>query len=308
MKLNLDRKLARLGTRLPVRVLRALLRVALGRRHLALVFHRVGEPLADSFDPRLTIRPEDSDAVIRFLLAACPRRAERWLSVHFDDGYEDAATYVESRARRFPGVDFIVFVCPEKAEHGAGFRWDLPELSRGACAPPERAAAVLWAALDAETENVRDDLRRVGSDLRFRLASVVQLRALAAAPNVSIGCHTNCHFDLCLLGREQARRELERSQADFERLFGPLRHFAFPFGHGFFDESHVQLARALGNAVLWGTGQAVYASSDLTTGAVVPRIVIDGDWGLRGTAAVIAGRSICSRLLGVRRVGRRAAP
>jgi peptidoglycan/xylan/chitin deacetylase (PgdA/CDA1 family) len=306
MPLHFDRKVAWLGNRIPTRVLRAALRASLGSRHVALTLHRVRAAKPEEMNSHLSIEAEELDAAIDFLLAAHPRRPERWLTVTFDDGYEDGAAYVESRAIRFPGVDFILFVCPEKAERGAGFRWDLAEVSRQAGEPPRRLAEILYASLNGDAENAREDLHRVAAESRFRLATVNRLRALADLPNVSIGNHTNCHFKLSLLRPDQARQELERSRASFERLFGHQRHFAFPYGHGFFDQSHVRLLRELSDSVLWGTGQSPYAPSDLAAGALVPRVVMESLWGVRGIAAVIAVRSLVTRALGVRGVERRA--
>jgi peptidoglycan/xylan/chitin deacetylase (PgdA/CDA1 family) len=123
---------------------------------------------------------------------------------------------------------------------------------------------------------------------------------------VSVGNHTNCHFELSALDPERARLELERSHASFERLFGRQRHFAFAYGYGYFDESHVRRVRSLGDCVIWSTGQSTHAPVDRAAGAVLPRIVVDGPWGLRGTAAVIAGRALATRVLGVRSVARQS--
>lgn len=300
MRFHLNRKLARLGSCLPAPVLRALLRQALGRRCVALLLHRVQAGRPGGPVPELSVSEQDLDEALEFLLRAFPGRAERWLTVTFDDGYDDAARYVESRAGRFPAADFILFVCPEKAAAGAGFRWDLAELTREAGEPSERAQEILRAPFDAATENAREDLHAVGRDPRFRVASVEKLRALAARPNVFVGGHTNCHVALSELGPEQARQELERSQAAFERLFGPQRHFAFPYGQGCFDGTHVRFLRELGGAVLWSTLQRCYSPAEVVPGAVLPRVVIDDPWSWDGIVGVVVGRSLVGRLLGAR--------
>jgi len=306
MSLNLDEKLAHVGNRMPANLLRALLRTSLSRRHVALMFHRVRSPGPGDINAALCIGEHDLDAAIGFLLASYPRRQDRWLTVTVDDGYADAAAYVESHARRFPTVDFILFVCPEKAERGVGFRWDLAEMYRQAGEPVRRIAEVLEAPQFPDSENSREDLRLVAADPRFRLASVERLRALAGVSNVSIGNHTNSHFELSLLRPDEARLEIERSTASFERLFGRQRQFAFPFGHGFFDEDHVRVVRGLGDSVIWGTGQSPYWPADRQSGALLPRIGIDGpSRSFRAVAAVIAGRSLATRALGVRPVARR---
>ena len=163
---------------------------------------------------------------------------------------------------------------------------------------PRRITEVLRAPQDLRTENAREDLRRVAADPQFRIATVDRLRALGGIPDVSIGNHTNCHFELSLLPPNEARVELDRSGASFERLFGRQRHFAFPFGHGFFDECHVQLLRSLGDSVLWGTGKSPYVPADAATSGLRPRVGIDGPAESRGATAVIAGRSLATRVLG----------
>jgi peptidoglycan/xylan/chitin deacetylase (PgdA/CDA1 family) len=305
MRLDFDLRANRLGMRLPAGLLRALLRVSLGTRNLALMFHRVRLTHPGDVNSALSIGEGDLDATLNFLLAAFPGRTGRWLSVTFDDGYADAVAYVESRAHRYPAIDFILFVCPEKIEQGAAFRWDLAEALRQTGEGPRRIAEVFQAPQDVDTENAREDLRRVAADPQFRLATAEGLRALSEIPNVSIGNHTNCHFELSKLPPDQARLELERSRVSFERLFGRQRHFAFPFGHGFFDDSHIRLLRAAGDSVLWGTGQSTYVPTRRAIGALLPRVGIDGPSEPRGAIAVIAARSLATRVLGERPVARR---
>lgn len=305
MRLDFDRKVNRLGRRLPASVLRAVLRASLGERNVALMFHRVRPTDPGDMNSGLSTEAGHMDETLAFLLRTFPERTEQWLTVTFDDGYEDAVAYVESRARRFCEVDFMLFVCPEKAEHGVGFRWDLAESLRQAGEGIRRIAEVLQAPQDVEVENLREDLRRVGSDPQFRIAAVDRLRALSAHSNVSLGNHTNCHFELSLLAPEQARLELERSRSCFERLFGRQSHFAFPFGHGFFDESHVRALRSAGDSVLWGTAQSPYVPASVKRGALLTRIGIDGPSETRGAVAVVAVRSLVTRVVGVRPVARR---
>jgi len=291
MRVHLDRKLARLGSAMPWRLLRSSVEAALGDRHLALTFHRVKPPSDGDGAPGMAIREQDLDGLVDALLATRRGSGERWLSVTFDDGYEDAAAWVDSRASRFAEVEFILFVCPEKAEVGAGFRWDLTEVAMRGGADRRQAERLQSAPRDVDAENAREDLRRLGADPGFRLASVERLRALAARPNVSLGNHTNCHFEMVELEPALAQRELDRSHAAFQRLFGPQRHFAFPFGHRFFDERHLAMVRAQGDFLVWGTRQRPFAAADRAGGALLSRFVVDGRWGVRGALGAIAGRS-----------------
>ena len=107
MRFHLDRKLARAGWFVPAPARRALLAASLAGADLALCLHRVRPPGARDFVPGMAIRDRDLDATIELLLASRPR-AGRWLTVTFDDGYEDAAAWVDARAARFREVDFVL--------------------------------------------------------------------------------------------------------------------------------------------------------------------------------------------------------
>ena len=103
------------------------LRRALGGRSVALCFHRVGKQRrAGELRPKLTMPPGEIDQLIQVVLACAGR-----VMVSFDDGYRDSADYILSRAARFPRVDWLFFLCPEKTEQRVGFRWDLAETRGG---------------------------------------------------------------------------------------------------------------------------------------------------------------------------------
>jgi peptidoglycan/xylan/chitin deacetylase (PgdA/CDA1 family) len=286
--MRLDPLIARVGRRTPRRALRPLLRAALRGLEVALCLHRVSERRRPGDrQPALTIPPGELDALVELLAASEPKRS-RWLTLTFDDGYADAASYVETRAPRFPSVDWIFFVCPEKTEHQVGFRWDLAH---------ETASLP-----DPRTENRSPELKELGRRLDLALASVEACRRMAALPNVSLGNHTNCHFRQTTLSPEQARTEYEASQLDFERLFGPQRHFAFPYGtpdHDF-GSAHVELLRAHGPSFLWSTERRPFSPAERIPGAVLPRFPVDGTWGHRELALWIAARALVFRGRGTR--------
>jgi peptidoglycan/xylan/chitin deacetylase (PgdA/CDA1 family) len=295
MGFGLDRKVAPLGNAMPAGLVRAWVGAALGDLRLAVVFHRVKPPRKEEWAQGMSAPEADVDGVVELLLASRPAAREPWLTVTFDDGYAEAVGWVASRAPRFPAAEFVCFVCPEKAERGAGYRWDLAEMATRDGLDRQGAAEIESAPLDVERENDREDLRRVGRHPEFRVASVEELGALSSLPNVTLGCHSNCHVPLSTLTREQAGLELRRSKETFERLFGPMRHFAFPFGDGFYGAEHVRMLRELGSFHLWGTGQRPHAAAERRPGAVTPRISTDGRCGLRGTAAAIAVRALLRR-------------
>ncbi|MHB8878031.1 MAG: polysaccharide deacetylase family protein [Myxococcaceae bacterium] len=300
MKVHWDNVVGRAGRFAPSFVLRPLLKAVVGRRAIALCLHRVSEERRPSdFQPELTIDPLELDRLIGLLLSA-GREAAGWLTVTFDDGYEDAARYVKTRAARFPGVEFLVFVCPEKSERRAGFRWDLVETRALAGAPLAVAKEAFDLPLDVEGENGRDELLALGGTAAFRLADLGLLNELRALPNVALGNHTNCHFKQTELTPAQSALEYQRSRADFERLFGLQRQFAFPFGtpRHEFDGGHVAQLRAQGPFLIWTTEPRPYRPSERRPGAVLPRFPVRGHWGHRGIAAWIAARALISRLRG----------
>jgi hypothetical protein len=97
---------------------------------LALCFHRVSAQKRPSDpQPELTVAPEVLDELLAFLTSSMPI-APAQLFLCFDDGYADAANYVASRALLHSSVQWLFFVCPEKTEKRAGFRWDLYEATR----------------------------------------------------------------------------------------------------------------------------------------------------------------------------------
>jgi peptidoglycan/xylan/chitin deacetylase (PgdA/CDA1 family) len=143
-------------------------------------------------------------------------------------------------------------------------------------------------------------LRTLGQHPRYRLGSVEAVRALGRLPNVAIGNHTNAHFKPLALDPEQTRLEYERSIADFDRIFGPTIHLAFPFGTPSveIDEAHVEIVRRLGVPRMWSTERRPYKACECQPGAVLPRFPVDGRWDPRQTATLIALRSLAYRILG----------
>ena len=302
LRLSKDQVAAKGGGLTPLPVLRRWLARALRDAGVALCLHRVAEQRRPSdWQPAMCIAPAELDALIELLRSTRPRDAPRWLTVSFDDGYADAADYVALRSKRFPDVEFLLCVCPEKVEQRAGFRWDVAEgaMLRGAGAAEVRA--LLDAPADLLAENARGDLRAVAEHAAFRLADAGQLRALATLPNVALANHTNCHLRATALGLEELRLEYRRSDEAFSRLFGPPAHFAFPFGtpgHQF-DARDVDQARAVrGDAVLWSTEPRPFERWERRPGAVLPRFPIDGRLSHRQLAAWIAIRATDYRVRG----------
>lgn len=240
--------------------LRALLGFCVGSHHLALCLHRVARAERGNW----LITPEAQlDALVELLRSAKSVGPRPWLTVAFDDGYDDAAQYVLSRAPRYPDVEWLLFVCPEKNEKQLHFHWDV-----------EPAGA---------------------------LAEISTLKAAARLPNVSLGNHTNSHQRQILLTQEEAAAEYKSSRADFMRLFGRQRHFAFPFGtpDREYELRHVQLLRELEpEGLIWSTESRPFDPGERKSGAVLPRFPIDGAWTYSQIALWICAISVRYRLQG----------
>lgn len=241
---------------------------------IALCFHRVNRDRRASDPlPEQTVAPEVLDELLAFLATSMPA-APAQLFLCFDDGYADAARYVAARAARHPSIQWLFLVCPEKIEKRACFRWDLFEstANRGEVA----LDAFLETNLSVDFENQRPELRELAQRETFALATVEACAQLGSMRNVSLGNHTNCHFRLSRLPREEAEHELKSSMADFERLWGTCRHLAFPFGtpKEDFTSDHVEMINKMGPALLWSTEQRPFRPAEVIPGAVLPRLTV----------------------------------
>lgn len=278
---------------LPTTFVRTLYGAASSGLCVAICLHRVGaraDPRAGDPDAHVThaqleelvdlLRPEGSGGAR--------------LTITFDDGYLDAWRWVARRAPELRDVEILFFVCPEKLEARAGYRWDLAEnRPRG---PAYDASRDDVATLSIDAENLRADLRDVADDPDHALADLERCAALADLPNVALGNHTNCHFNLAALPREQAEEELRRACEAMARAFDePRAHFAFPFGvkGAHFRDEHVEALRRRGASVLWTIDERPYRPSERRPGAVLPRFAFQGSREAKGLALWIAWK--CAR-------------
>ena len=268
------------GQMLPRWALQSLFRRATKGFGLAVCVHRVGPTAGRRCNPapEMTIAEARIDRLLELVRGA---GREDSLSLTFDDGYADSVAYVERRARAYPGVQWLVFVCPEKLTQRSGFRWDHYELLRRRNLPTPPFGVFMAQDLDVHRENHRHDLREVARQPEFALATVEACKRLSTLSNVSLGGHTNTHFNLCLLSTQAAETELRESTLAFESAFGqPLHHFSFPFGTPgeHFTEAHVAYLQSLRKLTLWSTHQRPFAPDDRGRGAVLPRFAFRGAW------------------------------
>lgn len=274
----------RAGDALPTVARQALLKRAVKDLHVTLCLHRVADrPRATDWQPALCMNGRNISELTHALLDA-----EARVTVTFDDGYRDAAEWISANAAQFPSVEFIFFVCPEKAERRAGFRWDLVE-QRGV----DHADELMWKVPEIDSENAREELKKLSGEL----STIEELRALAKLPNVKLGNHTNLHLSSARFPDDVVREDFRRSTAAFERLFGRQEHFAFPFGTPghHFTQKHVDWLRELGSFTIWTTEARPHRN---TESGVLPRFPVDGRREAAALAAWIATRSTDFRVRG----------
>jgi len=91
----------------------------------------------------------------------------------------------------------------------------------------EAAARADWIALLRSSRKTPDSS---GSERRWRLLNATELTQLAAA-GMTIGAHTVSHPVLSLCSDAEAKREIQASKAEIERVLGQTSWaFAYPFG------------------------------------------------------------------------------
>ena len=86
----------------------------------------------------------------------------------------------------------------------------------------------------------------------------------------------------------------------FARLFGPQRHFAFPFGSPktYFSSRQVRQLRGLGAFLIWSPEARPFRLDERRPGAVLPRFTIEGARPAAQVASMIAARSMSFRARG----------
>ena len=287
--------LTRGAQHIPWRLLRKLVAQTTGGMRVAFCLHRVRKTRRpNELLPSLSVTEAVLDEFIEQMRAArSPAEDPRWLTMAFDDGYRDAARYVASRANRYPDVEWLLFVCPHKVKERQGFRWDAYEKrSQEGTALPEYDAYVHELDTDYERELKRRDLRDVAGEDCYALATRQELLQAASFKNVNLGNHSNTHM-IDSLPLDQALRDLEESTRLFEEMFGPCRQFAFPFGvpGQHFRKPHVEYLRNLRPVVMWTTEQKPYFPEQRRPGALLPRIVFDGEWSAKAMALWVVLRA-----------------
>ena len=261
---------------------------------VSLCLHRIAaRPRPTDWQEGLSMPAPELDTLIELLLTSRPGPGRDWLRISFDDGYRDAGDYIRTRAPRFPQVQFDFFICPEKTEARAGFRWDLVEQSN-------LGKTLLATPADVESENLRPELRALAEHPDYALCTIEELRELAASPNVTLGNHTSLHLSSSKFPDEVIKADFARSTATFTKHFGAPSNFAFPYGtpRYHFERRHVDWLRALGTFPLWTTEARPYRLHELRPGGVLPRFPVDGRQDAHSLAGWIAARALGFRARG----------
>jgi len=197
----------------------------------------------------------------------------RMLAVTFDDFYQEVHDYFCGQKVKLK-LPTTAFVTTREAELGTAFWWDEVELIVAQAA----ASSYCWNnrtyALSTQeeranlTESIRaawfslppsaiqNSLRLLRKSLgwytadlphELRPARWPQVAALSSL-GVEIGSHTVTHPYLTSLSDLEARRELEQSKHELERVLGaPIAGIAYPFGGtGSYDDRIAGLTRDCG--------------------------------------------------------------
>ncbi len=262
-----NRGIEPMAAALPKKTLRGVLNEATVGLNVALCFHRVlAVPRPFMLQPELAHTAKQLDTFLDIF-----RDVSHRLVMSFDDGYEDARAYIASRAPAHPDVRWLFMVCPAKLEERKGFSWDA--FKRGGQDDPLAFAKMWEETADRAKEHRREDLAGLADDEEYRLSTIEQVAALADLPNVELGDHTDHHIPTAWMSADDVEAELTASKERFTRLFGPPKHFAFPYGTPdlYVLKRDIEIAKKTHAATTWTVDVQPYAVEDSVHGAVLPR-------------------------------------
>lgn len=285
---------------------------------VVLAFHHVRPETPGGFRPNraLEITPDTVDLVLRLVrwlgfdivpIAVLPERlrlgapARPFCVLTFDDGYRDTLEHAWPILRRH-GAPWTLYAVPDFVE-GRGVLWWIA-LERAIAAAPRRLeltigetrhvaptgtdaekarayarlAPLLRAAPRAEQVAAAGRLADGVALCRGLCADALELRALAADPDVAIGAHTRGHPVLAQLTEAQAREEIVDGRARLEALLDrPVRHMAYPHGdRTAIGPREIALAREAGFATAVTTRPDHLRAGDLAHPTALPRVSVNG--------------------------------
>ena len=187
------------------------------------------------------------------------RLPQRFAVFTLDDGYLDNYVHAWPVFQRH-ACPFTVYVAPRIAEGTCELWWRVLELviSRAdnvsldvdgheisaRCVTLEGKQAA-WRMLAPRVQSMpefeqREWIRRTAEmwdvDVEQYCRSVAmtwdQIKTMNSDPLVTIGAHTNNHFNLKKLSQEDAKKEMSKSRARIEEILGTaVKHFAYPYGN-----------------------------------------------------------------------------
>ncbi len=231
---------------LPASLIRRLVSRATANFDIALCLHRVEAPGRDDMlMPELAHAPEQIDELLEYF-GGHPER----LTLTFDDGYDDARQYIQSRASQHPDVSWRFMVCPQKTIERHSFTWDDWMLDGQNGDPMEFIAD--WEVATRAGESRAGGVATRAELGPYRLSTIDECLEVAELPNVELGDHTDNHYAMAWLSPEQVDQEILDSRSRFEAAFGEHRHFAFPFGaEPHVAPHHIERAAELTDATVW---------------------------------------------------------
>lgn len=228
----------------------------------------------------------------------------RFLVVTFDDGYRDnlEEALPVLKARNCP---FTIYAATGFIERRANPWWmTLEEVIAGAdrvtypgpadldfatATLDEKSAAfdelATWLQTIPESEQRKAiDLLAAhhGVDVRALVdeafMSWTELERIAKEPLVTIGAHTDGHYALAKLGRDEAKREIELNANLLQRRLGYRpKHLAYPYGFpAAVGKREQRLAASLGFSTAVLTSPGVLRRRSLKVPTAWPRISMNG--------------------------------
>jgi peptidoglycan/xylan/chitin deacetylase (PgdA/CDA1 family) len=256
----------------------------------------------------------------------------RFLVITMDDGYRDNLQYALPilKQRHCP---FTVYVATGFIDRRVNPWWMTLEAviaGSDSIEHPDGSGKVLPADSDAEKVSACNQLSewlqsiseaeqrvtidalaaRHGVDVKALADNAFmnwdEVKEIAAEPLVTIGAHTDGHFALAKLSRDEAREDIEKGAVLLERQLGRRpRHFAYPYGFpAAVGPREHRLAAELGFASAVLTEPGVLRPENLATPTAWPRISMNGYFqSIRYAEVLISGvpfwpGHVVSRLFG----------
>ncbi len=255
------------------------------------------------------------DEAKRRLGMASPRR---FLVITMDDGYRDNLEFALPilKDRNCP---FTIYVATGFVDRTANPWWMTLEeaiLRRQSVDHPDGSGRVFETATEAEKASAyaqlaqwlqavseprqREAIDELAKQCRVDVTALNkdafmswdEVREIASEPLVTIGAHTDAHYALAKLSREEAKRDILKGVSILETHLGRRpRHFAYPYGFrtAVGPRDH-RLVAELGFSTAVLTSPGVLRTENLAAPTAWPRISMNGHFqAIRYADVLISG-------------------